>query len=255
MIVSNATKSVFTVTLKPKKRLSLALLLSSFLLFAGMKHSLAQLNEFGINAGFVASRYTVSENFPDEQTIISQGRLFSGASVGAQWAIGPPRDQNLPFLKLEHGMMAEVSFCRCGGNINYTTRGTDATRSSNAELSFVNYHADYTILYLAKLRKFYGLIGVSATHYFFRGVKVGPSNDFRSSKSQFNDIYFSGTAGIGARLDRFLITGRYQTAVTEFGVPTNLIPVGLNTHQVRSGFSYFFLEKHKGKYWDSIQWN
>lgn len=213
--------------------------------------SQAQLNEMGFHASLIGSRYTLSNNFPNNQIIISQGKLFPGFALGGQWSFGPPRDQYTPYLKLEHGFMVEASFCRCGGNINYFSRpsGVPGTFS---ELTYVSYQGDYTASYVAHLKKLYGLWGVSVTNYFFRGVKVGASNEFKSSKGQLNDIYFSASVGLGVRLDQFLITGRYNLAITEFSQETALIPVSMNSHQIKFTFAYFMFEKHVGKNWDSI---
>lgn len=215
-------------------------------------NGLAQLNEIGLNVGFIGSRFTVDNNFPDASTIIAQGTIQSGFTMGAQWVVGPPKDQPLRMLKYNHGLMVELNISRTGGNINYTANFDTPRQATFSELVYVNYTGDYSVFYSGRLGKFQFLLGPSVSNYFFRGVKVKPSEEFRSSKNQFNDFVFSVELGSGFRLDKFLLTLRYKTAVTEFGKPTILVPVTYNYHQAKFVISYFFLEKHKGKYWDSI---
>ena len=215
----------------------------------------AQLNEIGINVGLVASRYTVGENFPNDFTIISQGRISTGYTAGAQWMIGPPKDQNSPYLKLEHAMMVEANFSRVGGNINLQNRPAPPNKPTSNELTFVNYQVDVSAMYMAKLNRFYMLIGAGVTNHLFRGVKVGAANEFRSANNQLSEFYFSSMIGLGVRVNRFLITSRYQLSLTEFGSSTALIPTDINSHQLRIGVAYFLIEKHRGKNWGSIYYD
>lgn len=234
-----------------KKNITIGILV----LVLGLPRLSAQLNQIGVNVGVIASRYTVGENFPNDFTIISQGRISTGYTAGAQWMIGPPKDQQLPYLKLEHAMMVEANFSRAGGNINFQTRPSGNTKPTSNELTFVNYQVDFSAMYLAKLKKFYMLIGAGVTNHLFRGVKVGAANEFRSTNNQLNELYFSSMLGVGARIDRFLVSGRYQLALTEFGKATALVPTDINSHQIRIGFSYFLIEKHRGKNWGSIYYD
>ncbi|MEQ8909893.1 MAG: hypothetical protein RIC95_11910 [Vicingaceae bacterium] len=253
MAILLSTKALMTFpSQKNSKKL---FLLALFALLSVLPKGLsAQLNEIGINFGYISSRYTIDNNFPDASTIIAQGRLHSGYTMGAQWILGPPKDQPRRVMKLNHGLMVEANLSRSGGNIAYTQNKNSPTLRNYSELVYVNYRGDYSIFYSARFGKYQFLLGPSVSNFFFRGLKVKPSQEYRSSKNQFNDFVFSWEVGSGFRFDKFLLSLRYKTAITDFGKPTNLIPATYNYHQAKFIISYFFLEKHKGKYWDSIYW-
>jgi hypothetical protein len=213
----------------------------------------AQLTEIGVNFGYVGSRYTIGENKISDQLFVSQGNLHSGVTAGMQVMIGAPKEQNVPYLKLKHGVMLEMNLCKCGGNIDAIITTGDRSRSFTS-LRYTTYRGDYSVKYVAKLNKFRILAGPVISNYFYRGVTTSAIDGNRSAKAQLNDYFVSAELGIGVRVNQFTLSSRYQLALTEFGKETAIVPTQYNYHGVKFMVAYFFLEKHKGKYWDSIYW-
>lgn len=97
-----------------KSALKISLLLLTLFSFTISLSS--QSLEFGLNAGLVASRYTVSKNFLGNSNLVRQGSVDYATRVGGQIALkGTPDRYKAYETSMNHGLIAELSGCRCGG--------------------------------------------------------------------------------------------------------------------------------------------
>lgn len=213
----------------------------------------AQLTEVGFNFGYIASRYTLRENQINDQLFVSQGRLNSGATAGIQIMVGAPKDQNVPYVSWKHGVMLELNMSRAGGNIDAVLGDENSFRSFTT-LQYTTYQGEAGVKYVAKINRFRIFAGPTFSNFLYRSVSTTATEETRSALNQFNDYYVSAELGIGVNINKFTLSSRYQMAVSEFGKETALIPTQYNYHGLKLIIAYFFLEKHKGKYWDSIYW-
>jgi hypothetical protein len=213
----------------------------------------AQLVEFGIQASALGSRFTVSENRLSEDVLVRQGRIAAGGTFGAVVEYGSPKDQPLNHLKLFSSLLAEFNFAYNPGKIELMYTTDDGTNYFN-ELSYNLVQSELSLKYLGKLKKFRFLLGPTFVYNAYRGVQIA-NGEMRDAGSQLTPYYINVEFGIGVRANRFMVSTRYNTNVTDFGKESPLIPTTFNSHQIRFVVGFYLMEKHRGKNWGSIYWD
>lgn len=213
----------------------------------------AQVVELGIQASALGSRFTVSENRLSEDILVRQGRIAAGGTLGAMVEYGSPKDQPLNRLKLFSSLLAEVNFAYHPGNIELMFTTPDGTNYFN-ELSYTLMQSELSLKYLGKLKKFRFLLGPAFVYNAYRGVQIG-NGEMRDAGSQLTPYYINFEFGIGIRANRFMVSTRYNTNVTDFGKESPIIPTTFNSHQIRFVVGFYFMQKDRGKNWGSIYWD
>lgn len=212
--------------------------------------------EFGLNAGIVASRYSVSKNFLGNDTWLRQGSIDYANRFGFQIALKEMPDKYKSLNQsFKNGLMMEISSCRCGGNTEIATKLSNGDFSV-LKLNYITWQTDLSLLYQAKFNKTEFLIGPTLAYYTYRGVNYGNTNDaeYVYTQGQINKYYIGFDVGLGYRIDDFLISSRYHTNATAFGKASNTVPAEYGHHQFRLIVSYFLWERrlksfHRGLYY------
>lgn len=213
--------------------------------------SKAQLYEFGLHTGYNISSLKLKENKISDAIYLSEGRPFSGGTFGAQVRMSPPRKQPISFFHIIPSLLLEMSLCRCGGNLQMIQTFDDGRRTFS-ELRYVFYKGDYSAKLVANMKNLQFLIGPTITNRFYTGVKVGNSDELKYAGDQFTPMAIGYEAGIGVRIKNFHLSWRYNGGLTPYGKETDLFPTVYGFRQHRILLHYYFLEKHRGAYWDSI---
>ncbi len=216
----------------------------SFALFLLIHNGVAQSFELGANAGLVASRFSVSRNFISNDTWVRQGDIDYASRFGIQIGLKGIKDRyNVLNNPLKHGLMIEMSTCRCGGNTEIVSKQLNGSFSV-AKLNYITWQTDANLLYRAKFNRTEFIIGPSFSYYTYRGVSNSSrnENEYIFTQRQINKSYFGLELGLGYRFDNLLVSTRYHTNVTAFGEEST-VPVEYGHHQFRLVFSYFFYEK------------
>lgn len=228
-------------------------LLLFIVLLSCFTESKAQLMEFGMHMGYSFTRLTVSENRLNDRVFVKTGKPLGAPLFGAQIMIGPPKGQSSPTLKIIPGVLFEASLCRCGGNIELSLTDTSGLRSFN-ELQYVIYRGDYSMKFVANIRKMQLLLGPTVSNRFYTGVRVGPSGKLVTAADQFKALAIGYELGIGTKLNKLHLSARYNGVFGAYGKKTEAIPTAYKNFQFRLMIHYYFLSKHKGQNWDSIYW-
>ena len=226
-----------------KRNIKISLLLLAF--FTSTFSLSSQSLEFGLNAGLVTSQYTVSDNFLGNSTWIRQGSLDFATRIGGQVALkGTPDRYKAYETSMNHGLMAELSACRCGGKTEMVSRNAEGDFEV-AEFDYVTWQTDFNLLYQAKFNRAQFLIGPSANFHTYRAVNYGnrAGDDYVYTQGQINQFYVGLEIGLGYQINNLLISSRYHTNITAFGEESNAVPVEYGNHQARLVFSYFLFEK------------
>lgn len=220
-------------------------LLLFLVLFVLSSSGFTQSIEFGLNAGLVANRYSLSTNHLGNSTWIRQGSLDYSTRFGGQAALKSKPNMYKTFnTVLKHGLMLEISGCRCGGNTEMVTK-EETGGYKIYKLNYRTWQADFALLYEMKIENFEVLLGPAFTVHTYRGVsnnRVDPDT-YEYTLDQIKKSYFGFDFGIGYRFDNLLVSSRYHTNLSAFGESTNRIPSEYGNHQFRLIFSYFMFEK------------
>lgn len=211
----------------------------------------AQLYEAGIHFGYNLSKFKLKDNRLSDEVTIMEGNRYSGGSVGIQFKLSPPKDQNAPYFKIIPSIMFEASLCRCGGNVQLTTTFPDGSRSFS-KLTYVLYRSNYSLKFVANMRDFQFLIGPTFSNNFYSAVQLGTADGLRYAGDQFALFSVGYEFGIGQKVGRFLFSARFDGLITDFGRETELFPTKYGYRQYRLMLHYFLYSKHKGANWDSI---
>ncbi len=223
------------------------------LLLFGAFRGNAQLMELGMHVGYSFTKLTVSENKLNDQVFVKSGRPIGAPIFGAQFMIGPPKGQSSPSLKIIPSILFEASLCRCGGNIELSLTDTSGLRSLR-ELQYVIYRGDYSMKFIANIRKMQLMLGPTVSNRFYTGVRVGGSEKLTTANEQFKTLAIGYEFGIGTKLNKIHLSARYNGLFGAYGKETDAIPTSYKNFQLRFMIHYYFLSKHKGQYWDSIYW-
>lgn len=224
-----------------------------FLLLVSSLQIQAQLVELGVQASIFGSRFTVSENRLSEDILVRQGRIAPGGTIGAVVEYGAPKDQPTKQLKLLSSFLAEVNFAYNPGNIELMYTTTDGTNYFN-ELSYTLMQSELSLKYLGKLKRFRFLLGPAFVYNAYRGVQLD-NGEMRNAGSQLTPYYINFEFGIGVRANRFMVSTRYNTNITDFGKESPLIPTTFNSHQIRFVLGFYLMQKNREKNWGSIYWD
>jgi hypothetical protein len=223
-------------------------------LLGNIQNVSAQLYEFGFDAGFVSSKISPKVNRISDDVFLREGRSEGGYTVGIHYSVGQPKNQNKIGWNPRYWVMAELSGCRCGGNYLSTTTNIDGTKF-HFNQSFVFYRVDFGGKFILGIKKLRLLVGPTVTKVVFAGYEIqqqkGP---FYSVSSDYEFVSVGYELGLGIAYRKIGFSLRYQSAVTNFGQYHNGIPVGIKNSNIKLMLSYKLKEKHKGAYWDSINW-
>lgn len=231
------------------KYLTKALCTVTFLLF--VLHLNAQLKEAGIHLGYNLSKFKLKENTLNDAIFLREGKSFHGGTIGLQYMLSPPRQQNVPFLKVIPSLLFEASLCRCGGNLELITTLSDSASSFN-ELQYILYRGVYSAKIVANMKNLNFMLGPTFSNIFYAGVTYSGSDSQISASEQFSLISVGYEVGVGYRTGQFNLSVRMGNLITAFGRETDLFPTQYNYKEYRFMLHYFFLRKHKGANWDSI---
>jgi len=222
-----------------------------FLSSISIVHLKAQLYESGIHIGYNLSQFKLKENKLSDEILVREGNRYSGGTVGIQFKMSPPKDQNVSFFKIIPSILFEGSLCRCGGNIELTTTFPDGSKSFN-KLTYVLYRSSYSLKFVANMKNFRFLIGPTFSNNFYSAVQVGINEKFKYAGDQFALFSVGYEFGIGQRVGRFLFSARYDGLISDFGRETTLFPTKYRYRQYKFMIHYFLFQKHKGANWGSI---
>jgi hypothetical protein len=214
----------------------------------------AQLYELGGHLTYNVMKLKVSENVLNNRLTVREGRTFSGGSIGGQFLISPPKKQNVTFFHVIPTVMLEASFCRCGGNIELTRRVNDSVRIFT-ELKYVQYQVNFSPKFMVGFKNLRVMLGPTVWYNYYSGVREGAGEPLSSANDQFRAVNVGYEFGVAVKLDRFMLSGRYNRHVTDFGQETREIPTVYSTYQYRIMLAYSIFVKHKGSYWNSIKWD
>lgn len=221
------------------------LYIATLILLVLSKNGFSQSLELGVNLGLVANRYTVSQNYLGNSSWVRQGALNYSSRIGVQAAIkSMPNMYNTYTSTVKHGLLLELSACNCGGNLELVNKLDDDSYLVS-KLDYKTWQADFSMLYELKINQFEFILGPSFTFHTYRGVSNSllNSNDFVFPQDQIKQSYLGLDFGIGYRIDKFLISSRYHTNLSNFGEKTKAIPAQYGNHQLRWVLSYFIYEK------------
>ena len=217
------------------------------------KESEAQLYQYGIHAGYNFSKYKVKNERPDEDLLILNGRTKGGPTVGLQFSYGPPRDQEIMGFHIVPSLLAEVSVCQCGGRVSLLRTINDTTKSLT-QLEFLNLRVDFSPKFVANLHDLQFLIGPTLTKMFSEELELTRSDDIIDASGFYNPIIIGYEFGFGYKLKALRFSGRFQGHATAFGKETTLLPTALKNSQFRFMIHFFFLQKNRGSYLDTLYW-
>ncbi len=211
----------------------------------------AQLREAGMHFGYNLSKFKITENKLSDEIFIREGRSFHGGTVGIQYMISPPRQQNVTFFKIIPSILFEGSLCRCGGNLELTTTISDSVRTFN-ELTYILYRGVYSAKVVANMKNLSLMLGPTFSNVFYAGIVYSGSDSQQSAGDQFSLVSVGYEVGVAYRVRQISLSARYGSLVTAFGRETDLFPTQYKYREYRFMLHYFFLRKHKGANWDSI---
>jgi len=214
----------------------------------------AQLYEFGGHLTYNISKFKLSENRLNNRVFIREGRTFSGGSIGAQFMISPPKKQNLTFFHVIPSLLFETSFCRCGGNIELTRTINDSVRTFK-DLEYIQYQVNFSPKFVVGFRNIRVMLGPTVWYNYYSGVREVAGEPLSGADDQFRKIVAGYEFGAAIKVNKFMISARYNKHLTDFGQETRGIPTIYSTYQYRLMLSYFIFTKHKGSYWNSIKWD
>src|SRR5690554_497197 len=211
----------------------------------------SQLSEYGLSLGVLGSRYTVGETRPSENLIVRQGNVFAAGSFGLVGVFSAAKDQPVNYLKLYSSFVMETNYCYCGGNVELLRKVSGKYQINTQEYRLQQ--LNFKTMYMGRLNKFIFLAGPTASYNFDRKVKVS-KGELRSSAYKINTYALGVEFGVGFRFDKFIVSSRYHTTITDFSKNTSLVDTQYNLHEIKLVLTYLFLEKHIGKNWGSIYW-
>lgn len=214
----------------------------------------AQLHEFSVFGGFVQSNLTPKVGKISDRFFLREGRGVGGVSFGLSYSRGQPRNQHKVGWDPKYWIMAEASICRCGGNMSAAISLPNGTRTLQ-NLTYVFYRGDYNLKFVLGSKKLRFYAGPSITNAFYAGFRRDQESSLVSATRYFSGFTFGYEAGIGLAFKRISLSGRYQNFVTDFGNSFSGTPASIKIRDIRIILSYKIAEKHKGAYWDSIDWD
>jgi len=223
--------------------------------------SKAQLYEAGIHFGYNISSISVKENKLSNGLFVRDGLSMNGINLGIQLRKSPPKNQNLTFFHLIPSLLLEADLCRCGGNLQVTntfTRLDTALRIDTFRTLTINqyvlYQSSFSPKFVAKMKNTQLLVGPTMLIRHWAGYKEGSSNTYINAENQFASLVFGYEFGIGYKIGRIELSARYLRNITNYGQASGPLPTRLNHSRFKFNVHYYFLRKHQGKYWDSINW-
>lgn len=221
----------------------------------------AQLYEAGIHFGYNVSSLSVKENNLGNGIFVRDGLSINGANFGIQLRKSPPKDQNLKFFNVIPSFLLEADLCRCGGNLQVTNTSTRLDTAMQLDTfrtltinRFIIYQSSFSPKFVANMKKTQFLVGPTMLIRHWAGVKRGNDDNYINMENQFAAIVFGYEFGVAYRLGRIELSARYLRNISNYGQSNGPLPTRLNHSRFKFNIHYYFLRKHQGKYWDSINW-
>ena len=223
--------------------------------------SKAQLYEAGIHFGYDISSLSVKENELSNGLFVRDGLSISGFNFGIQLRKSPPKNQNLTFFHVIPSFLLEADLCRCGGNLQVTntfTRLDTGLRLDTFRTLTINqyllYQSSFSPKFVAKMKRTQFLMGPTFLIRHWAGLKQGNSETYVNAENQFASFVIGYEFGLGYKIGRVELSARYLRNITNYGQSTGPLPTRINHSRFKFNIHYYFLRKHQGKYWDSINW-
>lgn len=211
----------------------------------------SQATDVGISLGVLGSRYTVKDNSPPGSVIVRQGRVFPGVSIGLSSITGPSRNQPFYSPKLYSLLLVELNYSYNGGHLELLR--TNERNNHFNDLKYVMQQLSFTAMYLGKVRNFRFMLGPSFNYNFKREVSFN-NGEVSSAENQLNKYVLHGEIGIGWKIDRFLLSSRFNSSITDFSEEIPSIQTTYNAYQFRIVATYFIYQRRFEKNRKSIIW-
>ena len=229
--------------------------MKKFLLYLFLIVSVEQVSsqvwQGGMHFGYNINRFTLPENQVSDDLFLTQGSLFQGGEVGMQLYISKYRDQPSVYFKPTANALLEVSFSYMGGNLGATTTLEDGVKRYS-EITYYRFMGMYSPKFVLGLKKFQILVGPVIMNSFMDRATTLSTDEPKSAKPQFETYSIGYDLGIGVKSGPLMFNAKLTGNLTDFGSGSEEIPGKFNFMQVRFFVHFFFIQKEKGKYWDSI---
>lgn len=213
----------------------------------------AQLYQYGINIGYNLSKFKTKSAEPTEDLIIINERSKSGGSFGFQFQYGPPKDQAIKGFHIIPSILAEVSACLCGAKLLTGILLPDSTRTIRSQ-DFSFLRVDFSPKFLGTMRNFEVVAGPTLSKIFLAELDLSGTDQIVEANGFFSPIIIGYEVGFGYRLNTISFSARMQSNITGFGKSSIFLPTDFSNRQYRIMIHYYFLEKHRGSYLDTIYW-
>lgn len=206
-----------------------------------------------MHIGYNINRFTLPENQVTEDLFLTQGSLHQGGELGMQLYISKARDQRSSIFKATSNALLEVTFNYMGGRIGATTTLDDGSKRFS-EITYTRYMGMYSPKFVLGLNKFQILVGPVFMNTFADRATTVSTEEPKSAKPQFETYSLGYDFGVGVKASVFMFNAKITGNITDFGSGSEDIPGKFNLLQGRLVIHYFFIQKERGKNWQSIYW-
>lgn len=226
----------------------------SLFLLAFNQSAKAQLYNWGVHVAYNQTKLVPEKNFISDRYFLREGRGVPGFSIGANYSVGPPKEQERRGFNLKPIVLLEASLCRCGGNLSAaeTLRNGSKTLSN---LTYLFYRATYSAKLVLQYKKVQFMLGPTLSNIFYAGYRIDQRSGLISAT---NDVSFYGYGyelGFGIDFNRFVLSARYNSTLSDYIKRYQGVTAVSKISQTRVMVSYRLFQRHKGANWDSIIWD
>ena len=229
------------------------LLISLLFFLIASKELHAQLYEVGFHLAFVQSDLKPEQGYLTDKIFVREGRSKSGFAFGMQFSVGQPKSQPRPGLDPKFWGVLEGSLARTGGN--YSTAVETNGNTNLYDLDFTFYRLDFTPKFVVGSKKMRLLLGPAVSSIFYGGYITAQSDVTRSATADYSRIVFGYEVGFGMAFGRTQVSLRNLRFVTDYGTAYRGVAMPIKNNDIRVFLAFTIKEKHKGAYWNSIDWD
>lgn len=230
------------------------LIISLLLLICTLNELHAQLYELGFHVGFVQSNLKPQEGQLNDAIFVREGRSKPGFAIGMQYSYGQARSQNRPGWDPRYWLLVESSFGRTAGNFSTAIALPNGKRSL-LNLNFTYYRFDLAPKFVLGSKKIRFYIGPVVTRIIYAGVRIDQESSVTSATNDYRGLSVGYEGGVGLAFKKLQVSIRNLRYVTNYGKSFNGIALPIKNNDVRIFLAYTLKEKHKGTYWESIDWD
>ncbi len=171
-----------------------------------------------------------------------------------QYSKGQPRNQNRRGWDPKYWWTLEGSFARTGGNFSaaFTLRNGLRTLQN---LNFTFYRLDFTPKFVLGSKKLRFYVGPAVSRIIYAGVRIDQESSVRSATSGFTGFPAGYEAGFGMAFNSLQVSVRTLRYLTGYGNSYRGIGLPIKNNDIRIVLAFTLKERHKGSYWDSIDWD